>query len=628
MCGIFGIVGPLTPGRDAEGALDQLTHRGPDDRGVFATDDVWLGHRRLSIIDLTPGGHQPMVEPESGVVLTYNGEIYNYIELRRELEAVGHRFRSTCDTEVLLHAYLEWGSGCVERFNGMWAFLLWDPRLQTAFFARDRFGVKPFCYAMCDGVLAVASEPKALTHAFPQLRAVDRTAICDLLVERHEAHDDRTFYSAIHSLPAGHRGMFRIGDRAPALEPYWRYPEPERGSRWDEAAALARFSELIYDAVDLRLRSDVPVGITISGGVDSTAILDAMAAIRVACESDVRSYTAIYPESPDHGELDERKWAGISASRYPNVTLTEVQAPRERWLDVLRRITWHMDGPTRLRQVFPMWMIMERARADAVPVLLEGQGADEVFGGYAHHAALAVVDQLLEGSGRGAGGGWSALAGVARAGIRAGSASRVLKDIGIAQVPSLQSVAARRTSLRPVLSAEFLEASCHGGATPAGERRQWGRAERRLHADFSRRTLPGLLRFGDAVSMAHSIEVRLPFMDYRVVEFGVTLPAAARIGDGDTKRLLRQYLRRIGQREIADRGRKQGFPTPVQQWLGADGGKVLREVLLDPGARIREIVDGPRLEDAIARHVDGRHSMGESLYSLLTTELWWEQVAQ
>jgi asparagine synthase (glutamine-hydrolysing) len=397
-----------------------------------------------------------------------------------------------------------------------------------------------------------------------------------------------------------------------------------RGS-WDEQEAIARFSELLGDAVDLRLRSDVPVGITISGGVDSTAILDAMAAIRAARQAGVSSYTAIYPESSDHGEVDERKWARISARPYSNVTLTEVPAPRERWLEVLRKITWHMDGPTRLRQVFPMWTIMERARADGVPVLLEGQGADEVFGGYAHHAALAVVDRLFEGPGRGPDAGWSALQGVARAGIRAGSASRVVKDIGIAQVPGLQALAARRTSLRPVLSPEFVEAS---GYARDGHDRKWGRAEERLRADFSRYTLPGLLRFGDAVSMAHSIEVRLPFMDYRVVEYGVTLPAAGRIGAGDTKHILRQYLRQIGQREIADRGRKQGFPTPVPQWLGADGGAFLREVLLDRGARIGEIIDRPRLERAIARHIDGRHSMGEALYALLTTELWWEQVAR
>jgi asparagine synthase (glutamine-hydrolysing) len=627
MCGILGIVGALPAECDAEGALDQLSHRGPDDRGMFADEHVWLGHRRLSIIDLGPGGHQPMVEPESGVVITYNGEIYNYVELRRELEAKGHAFRSTCDTEVLLHSYLEWGAGCVDRFNGMWGFLLWDPREGRAFFARDRFGVKPFCYAMTGGLLAVASEPKALAHAFSALREVDTSAMRDLLLDRREHHDERTFYAEIKSLPAGHRGTFGPGDTAPRIERYWHYPDPRSRASWDEPDALQQFSELIGDAVKLRLRSDVPVGITISGGVDSTAILDAMAAIRGARHSGVESYTAIYPESEHHGVVDERRWAMASADRYPNVSLTAVQAPRERWLDALRKITWHMDGPTRLKQVFPMWMIMERARADGVPVLLEGQGADEVFGGYAHHAALGVIDRLLEGPGRGPDAGWSALAGVARAGTRAGSPSRVLKDMGIGAVPPLRVLSARRTSLRPVLTAEFLDESNHVGATQPTDRRKGGRVETRLHADFSRDTLPGLLRFGDSLSMAHSIEVRLPFMDYRVVEFGITLPPAGRIGAGETKHLLREHLRAIGQREIADRGQKQGFPTPALPWLAAEDGAVLREVLLDRDARIRAIVDAPALERTIARHIEGRHSMGEALYALLTTELWWQQIA-
>ena len=628
MCGILAIIGQPPGEPDLGAALDALRHRGPDDRGVFADDHVWLGHRRLSIIDLGPGGHQPMVEPASGVVLIYNGEIYNYVELRAELETRGHVFRSTSDTEVVLHGYLEWGDECVEHFNGMWAFVVWDARNRRAFFARDRFGVKPFCYAMVDRSLAIASEPKALLTAFPQLRQVDPSAIRDLLVERKEHRDERTFYAQVKSLRPGHRGTFRHGDPAPRLERYWTYPVPDTTGQWSESDALERFSELVTDAVRLRLRSDVPVGITISGGVDSTVILDAVARTRAARGSGVRSYTAVYPESRDHGVVDERSWARLAASRHPNVSLTEVPAPRERWLETLRKITWHMDGPFRLKQVFPMWMIMERARSERVPVLLEGQGADEVFGGYAHHAALAVIDRIAEGPHRGPHAGWSALPGAARAGIRAGSTSRVIKDVGIVGVGRLQSLSSRRTSLRAVLSDDFLAQSDRHGSRGHDDRAAGlpGRLEARLHCDFAHDTLPGLLHFGDSVSMAHSIEIRLPFLDYRLVEFGIRLPPAARVAAGETKRLLRQHLRGLGHHEIADRGDKKGFPTPALTWLAADGGALLRDVLLDRDARTGAIVDARALERAIARHAEGRHTVGEALYALLATELWWQQV--
>jgi asparagine synthase (glutamine-hydrolysing) len=628
MCGILAIIGPRPTGCDFDAALDTLRHRGPDDAGVFTDQHAWLGHRRLSIIDLGPGGHQPMVEPASGVVVTYNGEIYNYIELRRELEARGHVFRSHCDTEVLLHGYLEWDAACVERFNGMWAFVIWDPRQRRAFFSRDRFGVKPFAYAMVGGSLAIASEPKALVRAFPQLRQVDTSAIRDLLAETLVHTDERTFYASIKSLPGAHRGTFRVGDRRPTIEPYWRYPEARFPRRWDRSATINRFSELVNDAVKLRLRSDVEVGITISGGIDSTVILDAMAATKDARRAGVRSYTAAYSDSDHDDRISERKWARLAASRYPNVSVTEVEAPRDKWLEVLPKIVWHMDGPCRSPQAFPIWMIMEQARADGVPVLLDGRGADEVFGGYAHHVPLAVIDRALEGPRRGDAG-WSALPGVARAGVRVSSANYVLRNIAIAVVPPVRTLRSQRSTLCDVLSDDFLHTS---DRRPAASDGRWapasvhGRLETQLYRELIHDVLPGLLRFGDTMSMAHSIETRTPFLDYRLVEFGVSLPAPARISGGWTKRVMRDYLRGVGQREIADRRDKHGFITPAWEWMAADQGAILREILLDRGAKISAIVDRPRLERFIALHAQGQYRAGEALYALLTTELWWQQV--
>jgi asparagine synthase (glutamine-hydrolysing) len=626
MCGFLAVIGCSVSDRDALAALDTLRHRGPDDQGVHVEPSAWLGHRRLSIIDLGPGGHQPMVEPSTGVVVVYNGEIYNYLELRRELEARGHAFRSTSDTEVLVHSYLEWNADCVEHFNGMWAFVIWDPREQRAFFARDRFGVKPFCYAAVDGGLAIASEPKALLSAFPQLRAVDTSTIFELLTLKRETHDERTFYSRVKSLLPGHRGTFRPGTGHPEIGRYWRYPEPPHENPWNETDALARLSELMTDSVALRLRSDVPVGMTISGGVDSTAILDAMAKIRSARGADVTSYTAVYAESSDHGGIDEREWARTAVRKYPNVSLSEVPADLDDWLEVLQRITWHLDGPCRSPQVFPMWMIMERARADGVPVLLEGQGADEVFGGYPHHAALAVIDRLREGPRRDFERGWGAVPAAARAATRAASPKALVKDLGVATLPLLRALDAHRSTLRDVLSNDFVAELASAPSAAQAATNDDERQAARLYRDFSHDILPGALRFTDAVSMAHSIEVRSPFMDYRLVEFGITLPPPARVAAGRTKRVLRDYLRGVGQREIAERPDKKGFPTPAFAWMAAENGALLRDVLLDDAAQTRAIVDARKLDRAIARHAGGAWAAGTALYSLLATEVWWQQL--
>ncbi|HEY5316879.1 MAG TPA: asparagine synthase (glutamine-hydrolyzing), partial [Solirubrobacteraceae bacterium] len=571
MCGILGIVGNdlLEHSRDA--ALDVISHRGPDDRGSWTGEQVWLGHRRLSIIDAA-GGHQPMIDQATGVVITYNGEIYNYLELRRELEAAGHRFGSSSDTEVLLAGYLEWGTGCLEHFNGMWAFIIWDPRSQTAFFARDRFGVKPLYYALHAGSLLIASEPKALVMACPALRQVNESAIHDLLAEKRVRHDERTFYAGISSLAAGHWGHYRPGERAPRLERYWSDPAPACTGVWDEPDSLQRFTALLEDAVAIRLRSDVPVGLTLSGGIDSTVILDAMAGVRRRTGAGVLSYTAVYGELPDERAVDERRWARIAAAPYGNVELAEVEASNRDWLGVLRRIVWHMDGPGFSPAVFPMWMIMQQARADGVPVLLEGQGADEVFGGYAHYTAAAFLDRLTE---------RRPSLSVARAGLetvlagsRASSARGFLRDVGVAAVPAVRDWQSRRSTLRGVLAGE--RRSGRSGVPEARRARRarpgvlaGGRFERRLGADFSRDLLPAFLQYGDAVSMAHSIETRLPFLDYRLVEFGMALPPAARISAGETKHLLRDHLRGTGQHEIAGRRGKRGYPTPAHQWLAA-----------------------------------------------------------
>ena len=610
MCGIVAAIGAsnrvLGPRRDE--ALALIAHRGPDDHGSWGDDDAWLGTRRLAIIDLSPGGHQPRTDPTTGVCITFNGEIYNYLELRDELIGLGHAFVSQSDTEVLLRAYLEWGPELLRRLNGMWAFLIWDPRQRRAFFARDRLGVKPFYYSFKDGALSVASEPKALLVLHPGLRRVDEGALYDFLAEGRLYAGSASFYAGIAALQPGHFGTFSPGDQSPAIKGYWTPPNAADPMP-DYRAAVASFGELLRDSVRLRMRSDVPVGFTLSGGLDSSAVLQAAATGAASGGERLQAFTSVYETPPGTRPIDERRWAGLVADTY-QVDLQLVPADVDDWMGVLKRIVWHMDGPGYSPAVFPLWKIMETARARGIPVLLEGQGADELLGGYPQYAALDLWSSFTRGR---------LAAFVHDYGAFARTFSTRMLTLWLARERAsfaLQTYRRRVGSLG-TMDPDFVRRSRGSSSMPAART-----VNGRLTADLTREILPGLLQYGDAISMAHSIESRLPFLDYRVVEFVSSLPSEFKVGDGQTKRILRDHLRAAGLTAIAQRHDKQGYPTPADSWLTSNGGALLRSQLLAPGAEIQAYCRPDRLERLIDHQVSGRAGAANHLYRLLTTQIW------
>jgi asparagine synthase (glutamine-hydrolysing) len=611
MCGIVAIVGEehakLGPRR--EEALRVLIHRGPDDEGSWTDGCAWLGHRRLSIIDLTSGGHQPMIHEPSGLVVTYNGEIYNYVELRAELEAAGYCFTTQSDTEVLLAAYLNWGEACLSRLNGMWSFLIWEPRRQRAFFARDRLGVKPLYFALANGGLSVASEPKALLALHPELRRVDEASLYAFLDEGMLYGSNRSFYAGVQVLQPGHCGTYNPGASSPVIRRYWTPPASSRHSL-DYREAVRSFGDLLTDAVRLRMRSDVPVGFTLSGGLDSSAILQSAVTATASTRGRLRAFTSVYAASTGLQAVDERRWAGLVARKYDRVDLEEVPASASDWLNVLERIVWHMDGPGYSPAVFPLWQIMQRARASGIPVLLEGQGADELLGGYTHYAAVALWDSLSR----------LRLSTFARDfGSYARTFSVRALTLWFARERASFAMRAyrRRVGALGTLEPGFVR-RFDTGPSPEPART----VNARLEADLTRDILPGLLQYGDAISMAHSIESRLPFLDYRLVEFASSLPAEFKVGGGESKRILRDHLRSVELPTIANRRDKQGYPTPANNWLAENGGAVLKSLLLSPDAEIQAYCRPRRLERLIDYHASGRGGAGTHLYRLLTTELW------
>jgi len=620
MCGILAIVGNVMPvsAEIASQALDTLAHRGPDDRGVWSVKGAWLGHRRLSIIDTSSAGHQPMVDEATGVALTFNGEIYNYLELKSELEVLGHVFHSHSDTEVLLRAYLAWGKQCVQRFNGDWAFLIWDPRTASAFFSRDRFSVKPLFYTRARGVLTVASEPKALLELYPELRRVNERALFRFLKETAVNDTEDSFYEGIKLLLPAHSAEYKAGGDVLNIERYWDWPDTDAPLTGD---IQEQFDALFDDAIRLRMRSDVQVGVTLSGGLDSTAVLSAAEKQLEHDSLRMKAFTSVYDQQPVGAEIDERKWAALAAEMCAQFDLQMVSAPENEWLQTLRKITWHMDGPGYSPAVFPLWNIMETSSRQRVLVLMEGQGADELLAGYSDYAIIELIENfsrhvrrlefrklMRELSAYVGTFGWMLF-------LR-----RLLRKLS----PQLRELNFRYTGTLGVMRKDFIDRVGHQPDV-APKLRNASRIsvlEKEMRSDFAARELPGLLHYGDSISMANSVESRLPFLDYRLVDFCSKLPVEWKIRNGETKYILREYLRRNGQNKIADRKDKKGYPTPLASFFRSNNGAVLREVLLSPQARIRVYCDQGKLRKLINRYLAGNSQSENSLYRLLSTELW------
>lgn len=613
MCGILGWAGtgkaPFEAAHFAA-ALHVLRHRGPDDEGVWSAPGVMLGHRRLSIIDLSAAGHQPMATADGAQTIVYNGEIYNYLELRTQLAAVGRTVGGGSDTGVLLEALAEWGVGALGRLNGMWAFGLWDASRRQLLLCRDRFGVKPLYYRHGPGGVAFASEPKALLALFPEHRAVNEATLLRFLANNELYSHGESFYAGIHVLPPAHFAIYEPATDRLTLSRYWQYPERD-DAPGDPSGRCEQFAELFEDAVRLRLRSDVQVGITLSGGLDSTAVLTA--ASRRGHRAP-HCFTSVYGDG-SAGELD---WAQRAATAV-GAELETAPAPQDGWLETLPDICWHMDGPGYSPAVYPLWCLMRQARAANVPVLLEGQGADEALGGYPAYSVLELIDFA-----RGRGSERRGLDGMARRLRKLSgtfSALWLLLWIGRELSPSLhawhrsrvgfQSLIRPGVPLPPPLAADDMP--------PAGDS-----VRRRLIEDHSRTILPGLLQYGDAISMAHSIESRTPFMDYRLVEWMFRLPTAFKLRDGETKWVLREYLRSTGQASIGNRPDKRGYPTPVAQWLVSDPAGLERR-LLDGRSPLAAWCDPKQVRRLVQQVARGVAGADHHLYKLLATNSWYER---
>lgn len=540
MCGIAGIfdrnnhVDTAAVGR----MLDVQSHRGPDGSGTWADRGVVLGHRRLAIIDLTDDGAQPMAFGDERWVITYNGEIFNYVELRDELRAAGHAFRSQSDTEVVLAAYAEWGTECLHHFNGMFAFAIFDRRERTLFAARDRLGIKSLVYTWDGYRFAFASEAKALHAAGVAPGGMNPDAVYEYLARGYTS-GGRSFHAGITMLEPG--CALLINDAKPLRMWEWWTPDRSEDDGFGDRDAWAEhIATLLDDAVRLRLRSDVRVGAHLSGGLDSSAVVAAAARHG---GSDVHTFTGAFT---DDAASDERVYARAVAAQY-GLTQHEVEIGVDELPRQFARILWHMDEPIAGPGVFPQMLVNDLAKSAGFTVALGGQGGDELFGGYLRHRALHWKLQLKHGSLRERSVAGFELARLARSEWR--RVRRTSSRVGDARL-SPEFLAQVDPALREEVRAHVLGYS----------------SVRDLMWHDLRTYLPALLQVEDRTSMAASIESRTPMLDYRLVEASLRIPTKLLFEPGRPKPLLHRAVGSWLPEQVADRRDKKGFPTPLHHW--------------------------------------------------------------
>ena len=578
-------------------------HHGDEELPKISRPVVGLGNRRLAILDLSSSGNQPMLSIDGRYCVTYNGEIYNYRELRYELEKLGHQFHSSGDTEVLLHSYQQWGEDCLRRFNGMWSFALLDRTKQKLFCARDRFGVKPFYFVANERAFFFASEIKQVLSASGCKRMANAAVIADFLEWGLQDHLEETSFEGVSQLLGGHSLSLALNaPLRPRTRKYWELQaRPEYPIARE--SAVEEFRARFADAVNLRMRSDVPVGVSLSGGLDSSAIL--CQAKRNSPHATFEAFSACFNDSA----LDERGY--ISA-------ILAATNSRQHWLfpdgesfwKSLDEIVYHQDEPVGGPSVFAQWSVMGEAKRMNVPVLLGGQGGDEALCGYRKyylfhlwhlftHANYRVIPEFLALARSGTSSYWSA-----------GSINRYLPAVfrkNGSAIERLATPALRRASKNT--------ASTVGPASSISERQK---------IDLQISSLPKLLRHEDRNSMAHSIESRLPFLDYRLVEFAVGCPASLKLRDGWSKWLLRESMAGTLPEHVRLRKSKLGFNTPEAAWI-CDGLRNGHRNLFDPASvRLNRLLAPQSLAIECERFLAGAAGRlpSETLFRALSLEMW------
>ena len=618
MCGIAGRFN-FDPSRAVDARVlramtDAIAHRGPDADGFYRAPGIGLGHRRLSIIDLATGD-QPIGNEDGGVQVVFNGEIYNFAEVRAELVARGHRFRTGSDTEIIVHGYEEWGERCVERFRGMFAFALWDARDRRLLLARDRLGVKPLYYAVLPGVgLLFGSEIKALLQD-PEVPKDWRPEAIDAYLTLLYVPAPETVYAAVRKLPPAHVLVAERG--GVRMSRYWDLPFPGNGSAAREDEYLEELDALLRESVGLRLISDVPLGAFLSGGIDSSTVVaymketSASTPVTIAVGFEQREYDEV-----EHAETVARH---LGCEFHALTASPEIET-------LLPTLAWHFDEPFADSSAVPTYYVSRAAR-QLVTVALSGDGGDELWAGYAHHrvehmeqrarAALGPARHLAS---------W-----IGRALPLSVKGARSLRHLGIAPEDAYALKHVNGTFERGAKDALYsgdFSRRVNGHDPLDSLRRAWrdcgspDALDRALYADARTYMIDDVLTKVDRMSMAVSLEAREPLLDHRLLEFAARVPTSLKLRDGRSKHLLRRLLERRVPRSITERG-KSGFAAPIGAWLRGPLAAMAGDLLTDGRLRDRGIFNQSAVDRLWHDHRAGRADHPHRLWQLLMLELWF-----
>ena len=605
MCGICGIIELKDKKADAlllDPMLRAMKHRGPDDEGIYSKDQVALGFVRLSILDLTPAGHQPMISQDGRFVIVFNGEIYNYIELKEELSSLGHTFVTRTDTEVLLASYKEWGEDCLNHFNGMWAFMIYDNLNKTLFAARDRFGIKPFYYYFDEDQLIFASEIPPILKIWNKKTEADKQVIFDYLVFNRTDQTEATFFKGIKKLQHGH--TITIINNKISIKKWYDL----RSNLKEPFKTPEEYRESFSSSVGLRLRSDVPVGVCLSGGIDSSSIVSTLLAD--FNKRDLNTFSAVYGKGEKGDEsgfiMEYNSLLSQMYFTYPS---------SETLLGDLYSYIKAQGEPLPSTGPYAQFKVMELAQKHVV-VTLDGQGADEQLAGYHYFFGFFFKDLLRSGK-------IVKLTDEIIHYLLVHRSIYGIKSLGYFLLPKAIRTKARvneKGYLVPKFVNEFKTGNSIAGNLYGSSNLHEALID---HFEFK---LEHLLKWEDRNSMWFSIESRVPFLDYRLVERTLSLPATKVIRKGMTKFYLREAMKGILPEKIRLRKDKIGFMTPEDQWFRTPEFQSLVKALISSQSfKARELIESEKALQLYGKHLSGKINISKEIWKWINLELWFRE---
>lgn len=611
MCGVAGIYNNDIKKLNStlvQDMIEAIGHRGPDGEGLYVEDNVVLAQKRLAIIDLSNNGRQPMIVDNGNYSITFNGEIYNYKELREELEGYGYSFQSNTDTEVILHAYREWGKDCLQKFNGMWSFAIWDKGKRELFCARDRFAVKPFHYWYDGNNFIFCSEIKGLLR-HPDIKPIENNqAIYDFIIYGRVNHTPETFFKNVYQLPGAHYCI--VSKRGLEIARYWDIFEENKFCGSPEEAAN-EFYRIFEDAVKLRFRSDVEVASCLSGGLDSSSIVCVADKLIKSGQLQPDHKLNTFSLAFDYEKFDERKWIDIVRGE-TDINSHFTLPKEEELLENLNHLLYTQEEPFGSTSIFGQYMVMKLIHENGIKVTLDGQGSDEMLAGYVGYADAYFADF-----------------------VRTNNEEDLQEQVEIYckkhnLTPSIAIKRAKELAVTgkmgrhievnsKYLNGDFATTFYKEMALP---KKFDSMLQNQLYQDLMITSIPAFLRYADRNSMAFSIESRLPFLDYRLVEFIFSLPADMKLHDSVTKVILRKAMHGTIPEQIENRQDKMGFVTPEAVWFRKGLQNIFDQIIYSESFAARNIFDVSTVQKEWEDYKAGVRNDSFFIWRVVSVEMW------